>query len=107
MAVVQLCGGRGTYGPLVPEGPGISPLWLYMRMPPAQNSLLVYQSGEVIEIAHPTDEEVSEADLFILGGTDFRCDTDDWEYGVLLAAGYTFCPVPERDTYTEDYLDVY
>jgi hypothetical protein len=107
MSTVQLCGGRGTYGPLVPDGPGVSPLWLFMRMPPAQNSLLVYRDGDVVETSHPLDSDVRDSDLFILGGTDFRCDTEDWEYPVLLASGYTFCPIPERDSYTESYSEVY
>ena len=101
--------GQGTYGPSVPWGMGISPLWQYMRMPPAQNSLLIYDDGRVVEGQGFELDDVKDPSvyLFILGGTRFRCQDDSFEYNALVAAGYDFTVVPERDTYTDDYQDVY
>ena len=102
-------GGVGTYGPSVPYGPGISPLWSYMRMPPAQNSILIYDDGSVVEGAHLENDDIKGASvyLYIYGGTRFTCEVGSFEYNALLAAGYTFDVIPEPDTYTDDYQDVY
>ena len=40
-------GGVGTYGPEVPIGRRVSPLWQFIKMPPAQNSLLIQTDGSV------------------------------------------------------------
>ena len=108
MALVQL-GARGTYGPFVPWGPGVSNLWSYMRMPPAQKSIIIYNDGSVVEGQGFELDDVKDPGvyLFILGGTRFRCQDDSFEYNALVAAGYDFTVVPERDTYTDDYQDVY
>lgn len=102
-------GGVGTYGPSVPYGPGISPLWSYMRMPPAQNSILIYDDGTVVEGAHLENDDIQGASvyLYIYGGTRFTCEVGSFEYDALLAAGYTFDVIPEPDSYTDDYQDVY
>lgn len=102
-------GGQGTYGPLVAYGPGISPLWSYMRMPPAWNSIIIYNDGTVKEQAHFDNSDVTASNVhtFILGGTRFQCDVGSFEYNALVAAGYSVAEVPEADTYTDDYQDVY
>lgn len=102
-------GGIGTYGPMVAYGPGISPLWKYMRMPPAQNSLLIYDDGSVVEGAHFENDDIAADDvvLYHYGGTQFTVEVGSFEYNALQAAGYLLEVVPEPDTYTDDYQDVY
>ena len=101
---VQLLG-RGTYGPEVIVGRGVSPLWSYFLPPPAQNSVIVYTDGSVLERATFERDEVADADVhtFILGGTDFRTEVGSFEYEALTAAGYTWRNVYTGDVYAEDY----
>ena len=101
---VQLLG-RGTYGPRVVQGPGISPLWSFFLPPPAQNSILIYNDGTVEERATFQNKDVKAADVhtFIMGGTDFRTDVGTFEYDALTAAGYTWRNVYTSDVYAEDY----
>lgn len=108
MAVYQLLG-RGTYGPRVETGPGVSPLWQFILMPPAQNSILIYANGDVVERATFTNDEIQDDQvfLFILGGTDFRCSDDSLAYQYLSDAGYTWRLVVDQDTYGAEYADVY
>lgn len=102
-------GGIGTYGPDVAIGAGISPLWSYMRMPPAQNSVLIYNDGSVVERAHFENTDIADPNVhtWIYGGTRFTCEVGSFEYNALLAAGYTLEEIPEPDSYTDDYQDVY
>lgn len=109
MAVLQLLG-RSTYGPRVPSGRGVSPLWAYFSGPPAQNSVVIYENGGVVEQAvFDTSGLRPEQNVhtFILGGTDYRCESGSFEHQSLLAAGYTFREVTPRDTYAEDYSGEY
>lgn len=108
MAIVQLLG-RGTYGPQVAYGPGISPLWLYFLSPPAQNSVLIYNNGSVVERSTFENKDIQDEDVhtFILGGTDYRTTVGSFEYEALTAAGYTWREVAAPDTYTSDYADAY
>ena len=108
MAVYQLLG-RGTYGPRVQTGPGISPLWQFFLSPPAQNSVIIYNNGAVVERATFDNSEILDDDvfLFILGGTDFRCTDDSLAYQYLTDAGYTWRLVADQDTYGAEYADVY
>ena len=101
--------GRGTYGPRVMTGPGISPLWQFFLAPPAQNSILIYNDGTVLEqqtfvLSQIQDEDVR---IYIQGGTDFRTDEGSFEYEALTAAGYTWRNVYSGDTYPEDYDSQY
>ena len=108
MATVQLLG-RGTYGPHVPWGLDVSPLWLYKKMPPAQNSVIIYKTGTVVE--RPTFETkdilADNVHEFILGGTRYRTEVGSFSYTALTAAGYTWQQIAEPNTYTEDYEDSY
>jgi hypothetical protein len=108
MATVQLLG-RGTYGPDVPMGPWVSPLWMYVRMPPAQNSIIIYNNGEVVERSIFENAEIKDPSVrvFILGGTRYRTEVGSFEYDALTAAGYTWLSIAEPNTYTEDYEDSY
>jgi hypothetical protein len=108
MATVQLLG-RGTYGPRVDPGPGVSPLWSFFLGPPAQNSVMIYDDGTVVERQTFEDSDIKESDvyMFILGGTDFRCDVGSFEYTALTAAGYTWREVVPPDTYSSTYQDAY
>ena len=108
MATVQLLG-RGTYGPPMPAGAGISPLYSYKRNPPAQNSVMVYKDGHVLERATFVNKEIQDPSVhtFILGGTDWRCEEGSFVYNSLLAAGYTFRKIAPPGTYTEQYGDTY
>ena len=101
---------RGLYGPQVPTGRGVSPLWSYIKMPPAQNSIVIYTDGTVVERAGFDTSELRPermVDTFILGGTDFRCDDTSFQYQSLLAAGYEFVAFPEQNTYEGTYRDSY
>lgn len=108
MAVYQLLG-RGTYGPRVQTGPGISPLWQFFLSPPAQNSILIYQDGTVVEQQTFENEDIKSPDVFlyILGGTDFRATDDSFAYQALTDAGYTWRLVPDQNTYSAEYIDNY
>jgi len=104
MIQVQLLG-RGTYGPSVPTGPDVSPLWLFFRSPPAQNSVIVYTDGHVVE-QQTFDNDDIQADnvqVFILGGTDYRTDVGSFEYTSLTDAGYTWRNVYTGNVYSEEY----
>lgn len=108
MATVQLLG-RGTYGPHVVYGPGVSPLWEYFRSPPAQNSVIIYNDGSVVERATFENDDIEDPSVntFILGGTDYRTTVGSFAYDALTAAGYTWREVAEPNTYTSTYQDVY
>lgn len=108
MPIVQLLG-RGTYGPEVAIGHGVSPLWMYFKSPPAQNSVLIYTDGSVEERATFENSDILADDvyLFILGGTRFRCEVGSFEYNALTAAGYTWLDIAEPNSYTESYQDAY
>lgn len=97
--------GRGTYGPRVPLGAGVSPLWQFKKKPPAQNSILIYNDGSVKEQATFVNRDIQapEVHTFIYGGTDYRCEEGSFEYEALAAAGYTFRVVYPPDTYTDEY----
>lgn len=105
---VQLLG-RGTYGPQVVQGYGISPLWSYFLPPPAQNSILVYNDGSVVERATFENDDIQDPDVhtFILGGTDFRTEVGSFDYDALTAAGYTWRNVYTENVYPEDYDSPY
>lgn len=102
-------GGIGTYGPSVPWGTGISPLWSYMRMPPAQNSLIIYDDGSVVEGAHFESDDIQADNVYFYhyGGTQFIVEVGSFAYNALEAAGYLLEEIPEPDTYTSTYQDVY
>lgn len=108
MATVQLLG-RGFYGPYVPTGRGVSPLWRYFHAPPAQNSLIICTDGTVHERAAFENREIEESTvyMFILGGTRFRCEVGSFEYDALTDAGYAWQNITAFDTYGEDYDDQY
>ena len=108
MATVQLLG-RGTYGPEVAYGAGVSPLWSFFLSPPSQNSVLIYTDGSVLERATFENEDIQDADVhtWIYGGTDYRTEVGSFEYDALTAAGYTWRTVTPRDAYSENYEDVY
>jgi len=93
----------------VAYGPGISPLWEYFQSPPAQNSVIIYVDGSVVERATFENDVIEDpsVQVFILGGTDYRTTVGSFEYDALTAAGYTWREVAERDTYTTTYQDVY
>jgi hypothetical protein len=84
--------GRGTYGPRVDFSPGVSPLWQFFLMPPAQNSVIIYDDGTVIERQTFEDEDIKDplVHTYILGGTDYRTTQGSFTYNALIAAGYTF-----------------
>lgn len=105
---VQLLG-RGTYGPRVVTGPNISPLWQFFLSPPAQNSIIIYNDGTVVEQQTFENDTIQDPDVhtYILGGTDYRTDVGTFEYDALTAAGYTWRNVYTGDVYAEDYDSQY
>lgn len=109
MAVQKQLLGRGTYGPRVALGPGVSPLWQFFLSPPAQNSILIYNDGSVIEQETFENSAIQDPDVhtFILGGTDFRTDEGTFEYDALTAAGYDWRNVYTNDVYPETYDSPY
>lgn len=107
MATVQLLG-RGTYGPQIPMGPGVSPLWQYKKSVPAQNTVVIYHDGTVEEMQSISLLVLNrDVAVWIYGGTDYRCEVGSWEYNALTAAGYSWRDVPTPGTYTETYEDVH
>jgi hypothetical protein len=90
-------------------GRGVSRLWMYFLSPPAQNSVLIYDDGSVVEGPgfQNSDIQADNVYMFILGGTRFRCETGSFEYDALTAAGYTWQTITAFDTYGEDYDDQY
>jgi hypothetical protein len=109
MAIQQQLLGRGTYGPRMEFGPDVSPLWQFFLMPPAQNSVLIYNDGTVVEQATFANDIIQDPDVhtFILGGTDFRTDEGSFEYEALTAAGYSWRNVYTNDVYDEHYDNPY
>lgn len=101
---VQLLG-RGTYGPRVATGAGISPLWQFFLPPPAQNSVIIYNNGDVVEQQTFENDTIKDPDVhtYILGGTDYRTDVGTFEYDALTAAGYSWRNVYTGDVYADDY----
>jgi hypothetical protein len=109
MATQEQLLGRGTYGPRVVTGPGISPLWQFFLMPPAQNSILIYNNGTVVEQQTFVLSDIKDPDVhtYILGGTDFRTDIGSFDYEALTAAGYTWRTVYTDNVYDEQYDSPY
>lgn len=109
MTVQKQLLGRGTYGPRVVQGRGISPLWSFFLPPPAQNSILIYNDGSVVERATFEDSDISDPDVhtFILGGADYRTDEGSFEYEALTDAGYTWRNVYTDNVYDEQYDSPY
>ncbi len=97
--------GRGTYGPRVDFSPGVSPLWQFFLMPPAQNSIIIYNNGTVVEQQTFENEDIKDPSVhtYILGGTDYRTVEGSFEYESLTAAGYSWNDVYSGDTYADDY----
>ena len=108
MTTVQL-EGVGLIPPEVPYGPGVSRLWLYFQGPPAQNSIIIYNNGSVVERTTFENDVIQGPDVntFILGGTRYRTTVGSFQYEALTDAGYSWLEIPEIDTYTEVYTDVY
>ena len=105
MTVQKQLTGRATYGPRVEYGPGVSPLWQFILMPPAQESILIYDDGTVVERQTFENEDIKDPSVhtYILGGTDYRTDEGSFEYNALTAAGFTWRDVYSGDTYADDY----
>jgi hypothetical protein len=82
---------------------------MYFLSPPAQNSVLIYDDGSVVEGPgfQNSDIQADNVYMFILGGTRFRCETGSFEYDALTAAGYTWQTITGFDEYGEDYDDQY
>ena len=97
--------GRATYGPRVEYGPGVSPLWQFFLAPPAQESILIYDDGTVVERQTFENDDIQDPSVhtYILGGTDYRTDEGSFEYNALTAAGFTWRDVYSGDTYADDY----
>ena len=109
MTVQKQLLGRATYGPRVQVGPGISPLWQFFLSPPAQNSILIYNDGTVVEQTTFENDAIQDPDVhtYILGGTDFRTDEGSFEYDALTDAGYTWRNVYTDNVYPETYDSPY
>lgn len=105
MTVQKQLLGRGTYGPRVVVGPDVSPLWQFFLAPPAQNSIIIYNDGSVVEQETFENRDIQDPDVhtFILGGTDFRTDEGSFDYNALTEAGYDWRNVYTNDVYPETY----
>ncbi len=69
------------------------PLWSRYRFQPTQLALLLYEDGRVIETDTLYRDEYLDADDVAAGGHQSIYDPDDWQVGVLTAAGYTLVEV--------------
>jgi len=109
MATQEQLLGRGTYGPRVQTGAGISPLWQFFLAPPSQNSILIYNDGTVVEQQTFVLSDIKDPDVhtYILGGTDFRTDVGSFDYDALTAAGYEWRTVYTNNVYDEHYDSPY
>lgn len=109
MTVQKQLLGRGTYGPYTAYGPGVSPLWSFFLSPPAQNSILIYNDGTVVEQQAFENDDIEDPSVhtYIYGGTDFRTDEGSFEYQALTDAGYTWRNVYTDNVYPEDYDSPY
>jgi len=101
--------GRATYGPRVDYGPGVSPLWQFFLAPPAQESILIYDDGTVVEQQTFENDEIQDPSVhtYILGGTDYRTDEGSFTYNALTAAGFTWRDVYTDNVYADDYDSPY
>lgn len=97
--------GRGTYGPRVDFSPGVSPLWQFFLMPSAQNSVIIYNDGSVVEQQTFENADIKDPSVhtYILGGTDYRTLEGSFAYNALTAAGYSWRNVYSGNTYADDY----
>ena len=114
MSTQPYLSGQGTYGPLhVPGLRGPAHFWeRHHSMPPAQNTVIVYKDGSVIE-GHLFGPEVfddPEVHRIFVGGYKHVCDPadDPLSWNALAAAGYS-CFLPTQDIYmtTDKYTDQY
>lgn len=72
-----------------PLPPKYSPLWKHYAYPRTPIGLLLYKTGQVIQVASFGDTRILEADDAILGGYQWWTESDSWQAQVLAAAGYT------------------
>lgn len=109
MTVQKQLLGRATYGPRVDYGPGVSPLWQFFLAPPAQESILIYDDGTVVEQQTFENSDIQDPSVhtYILGGTDYRTDEGSFEYNALTAAGFTWRDVYTDNVYADDYDSPY
>ena len=105
MTVQKQLLGRATYGPRVEYGPGVSPLWQFFLAPPAQESILIYDDGTVVEQQTFENSDIQDPSVhtYILGGTDYRTTAGSFTYNALTAAGFTWRDVYSGDTYGTTY----
>lgn len=68
--------------------PGANHLWQRFHYPESQLGLLLYRDGRVVETASVETWEAILADDVIAAGHVWTGTTADWQYGVLVAAGY-------------------
>lgn len=106
--------GRGTYGPeRLPRARGPRHLWNHVSMPPAQNSIIIYKDGTVLEgnnFAPWQYDPIIDPNVhrFLYGGTNVRCDDlDTLSHATLIANGYTCGHGATMDVYLPDYTDQY
>jgi hypothetical protein len=91
-------------GPYVSVLDGAHRLWRFRgKSPQWPSSLLLFapehpgEVGTVVEVSTPTQEQANAADVFILGGVDYRVEHGSWEYAALTAAGWPFREVGPRE----------
>lgn len=101
--------GRGTYGPdRLPLMRGPMHIWNHTAMPPAQNSIIVYKDGTVLEGSHFAAWEIDpiidpNIHRYIPGGTAAGLDNlDQFSIDTLEANGYTFGFGVDIDVYPGD-----
>jgi hypothetical protein len=82
-------------------------LFRYFETGHAAIGLLLYRNGTVIETRAPSLDQTLAADDWLPCGGQF--DTSDWQYDVLVDAGYTLVPCDGEtsDGYTDTYGDIY
>ena len=102
--------GQGTYGPLrVPGLRGPMHFWeRHHAMPPAQNTVIVYSDGTVLE-GHLFGPEVfddPDVHRIFVGGYKHNVTLadDPLSYNALIGAGYTmFVPSEDRYPVNDEY----
>lgn len=73
--------------------PGENMLWRRYAYPETQVGLLLFKDGRVVRVASIIGWEASGADDVVAAGYVWKGNETDWQYQVLLEAGYSFIEI--------------
>jgi hypothetical protein len=68
-------------------------LWAHVRPPTTMRGILLWRDGRTMVVDNWDNYDLySSADDQVAGGYEVVFDTEDWQYQVMVAAGFTFEP---------------